>query len=87
MSQETTSKLTPEQIREEKAYTLGTAAFAWGFTMTEIYRVRHDFLKNFGSVNKFFHFRQLANPVTSRQGGVVSANNATLRSLFHHQLF
>jgi len=81
MSQETTSKLTPEQVREEQAYTLGTAAFAWGFTMTELYRVRHAFIKNFDGLNKFIHFRQLANPVTSRQGGVVSANNATLYSV------
>ena len=26
-------------VREEQAYTLGTAAYTWGFTMTELYRV------------------------------------------------
>jgi len=28
------------KVREEQAYTLGTSAYTWGFTMTEIYRVR-----------------------------------------------
>ena len=80
MSGETTLKLTPEQIREEQAYTLGTAAFAWGFTMTELYRVRHESLSVFGCFNKFVHLRQLLNAAASRQTGVVSANNATLYS-------
>ena len=68
------------QVREEQAYTLGTAAFAWGFTMTEIYRIRHVTLTQFDSFNQFSHFRQLMNAAASRQGGVVSANNATLYS-------
>ena len=67
-------------IREEQAYTLGTSAYTWGFTMTEIYRVRHMQIKAFGAVNTFFHIRELADPETTRASGVVSANNATVYS-------
>lgn len=80
MEQEPTSKLTPEQIREEQAYTLGTATFAWGFTMTELYRVRHTSLAAFGCFNKFIHLQQLVSAATCRKSGVVSANNATVYS-------
>ncbi len=68
------------KIREEQAYTLGTTAYAWGFTMTDLYLVRDLTLKAFDAHNTFAHFRNLADPVTSRAGGVVSANNATVYS-------
>jgi hypothetical protein len=67
------------KIREEQAYTLGTSAYTWGFTMTEIYRVRDMQIKAFGA-NTFSHVRELADPETSRASGVVSANNATVYS-------
>ena len=67
------------KVREEQAYTLGTSAYTWGFTMTEIYRVRDMQIKAFGA-NTFFHIRELADPETSRASGVVSANNATVYS-------
>jgi hypothetical protein len=69
------------KVREEQAYTLGTAAFSWGFTMTELYRVRDVTVRKFDAFNKFIHFRELAEPESSRASGVVSANNATLYSI------
>jgi hypothetical protein len=68
------------KVREEQAYTLGTSAYTWGFTMTELYRVRDMTLKTFGAFNTFFHVRELADPETTRASGVVSANNATVYS-------
>lgn len=68
------------KIREEQAYTLGTTAYVWGFTMIELYRVRDMTLRALDAHNKFFHHRDLAEPVSSRAGGVVSANNATVYS-------
>ena len=68
------------KIREEHAYTLGTSAYTWGFTMTELYRVRDMTLKTSGAVNTFFHIRELGDPATTRASGVVSANNATVYS-------
>ncbi len=43
------------KVREEQAYTLGTSAYTWGFTMTELYRVRDITLKTFGVFNTSFH--------------------------------
>jgi hypothetical protein len=68
------------KIREEQAYTLGTSAYTWGFTMTELYRARDMTLKTFGAFNTFFHVRELGDPATTRASGVVSANNATVYS-------
>jgi hypothetical protein len=73
-------KMDESKIREEQAYTLGTSAYTWGFTMTEIYRVRDMQIKAFGAVNTFSHIRGLADPEATRAGGVVSANNATVYS-------
>jgi hypothetical protein len=50
-------KMDESKIREEQAYTLGTSAYTWGFTMTELYRVRDMTLKTFGAFNTFFHVR------------------------------
>ncbi|MBC2744502.1 MAG: DUF1254 domain-containing protein [Desulfosarcina sp.] len=69
------------KVREEQAYTLGTAAYTWGFTMTELYRVRDMTLEMQDALNRFAHARELSDPETSRAGGVVSANNATLYSV------
>jgi len=68
-------------VREEQAYTLGTAAYTWGFTMTELYRVRDMTLRATDALNKFAHYRKLADPESTRAAGVVSANNATLYSI------
>ena len=49
-----------EKIREEQAYTVGTSAYVWGFTMNELYRIRSAFLATPGNaVNKFEHIREL----------------------------
>lgn len=77
IAQETNDEI---KIREEQAYTLGTTAYTWGFTITELYRVRDMAIRAFGAFNKFFHFRELAEPVSSRASGVVYANNATVYS-------
>lgn len=71
-----------EKIREEQAYTLGTSAYVWGFTMNELYRVRSEFLAKPGNaVNKFEHIRALMTPELARKVGVVRANSATLYSV------
>jgi hypothetical protein len=44
----------PGKLREERAYTLGTAAFLWGFTMNELYRVRS---RNYEPANFALHRR------------------------------
>jgi len=69
------------KLVEEQAYTLGTTAYVWGYTMNELYRVRDHFLKQKGnSLNRFSHFQQLLTPKLAKEMGVVSANNATLYS-------
>jgi hypothetical protein len=56
-----------EKIGEEQAYTLGTAANLWGFTMNELYRVRSAFLAKPGNaVNRFDHVRALRTPKLAR---------------------
>ena len=71
-----------EKIREEQAYTLGTAAYLWGFTMNELYRVRSVHLGKPGNaVNRFDHLRVLMTPEQARRVGVVRANSATLYSV------
>jgi hypothetical protein len=70
-----------EKIREEQAYTLGTAAYLWGFTMNELYRVRSVHLSKPGNaVNRFDHVHALMTPELARRVGVVRANSATLYS-------
>lgn len=34
------AQVSDDKLHEERAYTLGTAAFIWGFPMNELYRVR-----------------------------------------------
>jgi hypothetical protein len=73
---------TVDQIREEKAYALGTAAFLWGFTMNELYRVRSRHVDTQGvPVNTFTHMRELTTPEIARKIGVVRPNSATVYSL------
>lgn len=72
----------PKSVREEHAYTLGTSAFLWGFTMNELYRVRSNSLAKPGAaVNKFDHNRTLLTPEEAHAINVVRANNATLYSI------
>ncbi len=81
---ETRSKvdsIAAEKVREEQAYALGTAAYLWGFTMNELYRVRSVHLAKPGNaVNRFDHLRVLMTPELARRVGVVRANSATLYS-------
>ncbi len=73
--------LSPDQVRGEQAYTLGTSAFLWGFTMNELYRVRSVSLAKPGNaINRFEHVRALMTPELARKVGVVRANSATLYS-------
>jgi hypothetical protein len=73
---------TVEKIREEQAYTLGTAAFLWGFTMNELYRVRSAHVDKQGAaLNAFVHNREVTTPEIARKMGVVRPNSATLYSL------
>ncbi len=69
-----------DRIREERAYTLGTTAYLWGFTMNELYRVRSHSLATPSAVNTFAHRRALLTPEMARKGGVVRSNSATLYS-------
>ena len=72
----------PDKIREQQSYTLGTAAYLRGFTMNELYRVRSVHVAKPGNaVNRFDHVRVLATPELARRYGVVRANSATLYSL------
>ncbi len=68
------------QLREERAYTLGTTAFEWGFPMNELYRVRDRSLKK-GKLNTFANVRKLIDAELAVEIGVVRANSATLYSL------
>jgi hypothetical protein len=59
-AQDQVAAATGEKIREEQAYTLGTAAFLWGFTLNELYRVRSGFVDAQGvPINAFVHNREL----------------------------
>ena len=68
------------ELREERAYTLGTTAFEWGFPMNELYRVRDRSLKK-GKLNTFTNVRKLIDAKLAAEIGVVRANSATLYSL------
>jgi hypothetical protein len=66
----------PEKVCEEQAYTLGTTAYLWGFTMNELYRFRSTALAKPGAaVNKFDHNRTLLTPEQAHVINVVRANN------------
>jgi hypothetical protein len=70
----------PEKVREEQAYTLGSAAYVWGFTMNELYRARSIQLAKPGIVvNKFDHFRVLMTPELARKAGVVRSNSPPVK--------
>ncbi len=73
-------KFSDDKLREERAYTLGTTAFTWGFTMNELYRVRDTFLKK-GKLNAFANIRELLTYEVAKKVEVVRANSATLYSL------
>src|SRR5262245_34937734 len=78
---------TAEKTREEQAYTLGTAAFLWGFTMNELYRVRSAHVDKQGvPVNTFLHNREVTTPEIARKQGVVrrsEEHTSELQSLRH----
>lgn len=74
--------LTPEQLREEEAYTIGVQAYVYGFPVVEMYRTRYWALhdaknKNRLIPNQFGHARNL---LDHTYRGVVSPNNDTLYS-------
>jgi hypothetical protein len=74
--------LTPEQGREEYAYTIGVQAYIYGYPLVEMYRVRYARVfdpvnKNPAQLNQFFHLRNLIDH-TART--VVGPNNDTLYS-------
>lgn len=74
-------KLSAEKLREEYAYTIGTAAFIWGLPSMELYRVGDRWLSQGGKVNTFQHACTLFTPEVAGKLGVVWANTATLYSL------
>lgn len=73
-------KFSDDKLREERAYTLGTTAFTWGFPMNELYRVRATFLQK-AKLNAFANIRELLTYEVAKKVGVVRANSATLYSL------
>src|SRR5690242_14934466 len=67
-AQDQAAGVTVEKIREEQAYTLGTAAFLWGFTMNELYRVRSAHVDKQGvPANTFLHNREVTTPEIARK--------------------
>jgi hypothetical protein len=73
-------KFSGDKLHEERAYTLGTAAFIWGFPMNELYRVRAKSVSQGHKVNTFNHARKLFTAEQAIKLGVVRANSATLYS-------
>ena len=74
--------ISPEQAREELAYTAGLQAFLYGFPAVEMYRIRHRALYDPANparapVNTFQHRRALAD---ASMRTVVAPNNDTLYS-------
>src|SRR5437588_34516 len=74
--------LTPEQLREEEAYSLGLQAYIYGYPVVEMYRTRYLRVWNLASkgrapINQFRHAQQL---VDHTYTDVVSPNNDTLYS-------
>ncbi len=74
--------LTPEQAREEQAYTIGVQAYIYGYPLVEMYRVRHTRVydpasKNRARLNQFTHGRRLRDHTDTL---VVFPNNDTLYS-------
>ena len=71
----------PEQLREELAYTLGVQAYIYGFPVVEMYKTRslrvNDPKQDEATLNQFIHFRRLRD---HRDRAVVSPNNDTLYS-------
>ena len=76
-----TKKFSDDKLHEERAYTLGTAAFIWGFPMNELYRVRAKSVSQGNKLNSFHHLRKLIDAELAIKQGVVRANSATLYSL------
>ena len=74
--------LTPEQLREEEAYTIGVQAYIYGYPVVEMYRTRylrvyHSTSKLRTPINQFRHVPIL---LDHRHTDVVSPNNDTLYS-------
>ena len=67
-------KFSGDKLHEERAYTLGTAAFIWGFPMNELYRVRAKSVSQGHKVNAFNHARKLFTAEQAIKLGVVRAN-------------
>jgi hypothetical protein len=71
-----------DKVLEEQAYTLGTQAYIFGFTLNELYRSMYEIVidpkrEGKASVNEFNHIRDLATP---EDEWVVTPNNDTLYS-------
>jgi len=71
-----------DKALEEQAYTLGTQAYIYGYTLNELYRTMYELAidpkrKTKGSVNEFNHIRNVA---TAKDDWVVTPNNDTLYS-------
>ena len=67
---------------EEQAYTLGTQAYIFGYTLNELFRTMYELAidpdrETKGSVNEFNHIRKVA---TADDDWVVTPNNDTLYS-------
>lgn len=80
--EEATPPLSPEQAREEYAYTIGVQAYIYGYPLVEMYRVRYTRVfdphqKQRVDLNQFLHFRQLRDHTATT---VVGPNNDTLYS-------
>ncbi len=74
--------MTPEQARQEQAYTVGAQAFLYGYPMVELYRIRHRAVFDAANadrtpLNTFRHRREL---VDASMRTVVAPNNDTLYS-------
>ena len=70
MTDDTPAGLSPAQIADERAFVLGATAVLWGFTLTELYRVRSAALSRpGGGINTPFHQGVLLTPEVARQGG------------------
>ena len=80
--QPTPEPLTPEQAREEYAYTIGVQAYVYGYPLVEMYRIRFKAVFDPESkpripLNHFKHARELLDHTATT---VVAPNNDTLYS-------
>src|SRR5580693_3122030 len=80
--QQTPEPLTPEQAREEYAYTIGVQAYVYGYPLIEMYRIRFKGVCDPDNtqrvpLNRFRHRRELLDHTATT---VVAPNNDTLYS-------